>query len=242
MLVPFSEYDLNLINTKHHEFNSEWVDKLEEFLATYKFKDEDISWKRNICCPSRQSYIDKYSITTEFKDLKYFYKYGYEKCGANKELNGCITITVFYYNVIDIKLQCPTIRKDVNYNTFFDGIIKNKYKGTYPEVLWGSNFLDLDKLTHTKSCKTVETAKKYIEQQFNYAFELIQEGIDWSTSESVQKQIEREYATKENIFKLQEKVLDIQGEIRAKTDEFYAYRKKCIEAFKRTRESFKDFV
>ena len=242
MLVPFSKYDLDIINNKYHEFNSEWVDKIEEFLTTYKFKDEDISWKRNLYCPSSQQYLIQYSITTEFKDLQYFYKYGYEKCGANKELRGYITVTVVGYNSIEIKLSCPTIRKDVNYNTFFDEIIKNKYRGTYPELLWGSNFLNLVQITHTKSCKTVETAKKYIEEQFNYAFELIQEGIDWSTSESVQKQIEREYATKENIFKLQEKVLDIQNEIRVKTDEFYAYRKKCIEAFKRTRESFKDFV
>lgn len=162
MLVPFSEYDLDIINNKYHEFNSEWVYKIEEFLTTYKFKDEDISWKRNLYCPSRQQYLTQYSITTEFKDLQYFYKYGYKKCEANKELRGYITITVLGYNCIEIKLSCPTIRKNVNYNTFFDDVIKNKYKGTYPELLWGSNFLNLVELKHTKSCKTIETAKNIL--------------------------------------------------------------------------------
>ena len=94
----------------------------------------------------------------------------------------------------------------------------------------------------SKRFKSVKGLAKGVDDLLNVAYELIQEGLDWSNSEQVKAQLDYEYSEKSKIFKLREEQQKLQVKIDEIQTKFDSYRGKCMDSFKQVRNALKDFV
>ena len=242
MLLDLTSQEKISYGSKKHAFSDDKVTDAIKFLTDYEFKGGTL-WTSSI-----EDYytnkIEAYHFKMEFFQQHFAQELGFNN-GSNKQmLLGDLEISVrntVYYDGYDVELNTPSIRILSNYEQFFNTVVSARYENaTVP--MWGSKDMFFAVQRISKRFKSVKGLEKGVNDLLNVAYELIQEGLDWSNSEQVKAQLDYEYSEKSKIFKLREEQQKLQVKIDEIQTKFDSYRGKCMDSFKQVRNALKDFV
>ena len=243
MLLDLTSQEKISYGSKKHAFSDDKVTDAIKFLTDYKFRDKDVLWTSHI-----EDYwsnkIETYHFKMDFSQQHFAQELGFTNASTKQKLSGDLEIRVTsteYYDGYDVELNTPSIRILSNYEQFFNTVVWARYENsTVP--MWGSKDMFFAVQRISKRFKSVKGLAKGVDDLLNVAYELIQEGLDWSNSEQVKTQLEYEYSEKSKIFKLREEQQKLQVKIDEIQTKFDSYRGKCMDSFKQVRNALKDFV
>ena len=188
--------------------------------------------------------VEAYKFKLEFSQQHFAQELGFTNASNKQRLIGELEIAIrstTYYDGYDVELNTPSLRILSNYGQFFDQVVWARYENS-PAPMWGSKDMFLTTQRISKRFKSVKGLAKGIDDLLNVAYTLIKEGLDWSNSEQVKKQLEYEYGEKSKIFKWREEQQKLQDKIDEVQNKFGSYRGKCMDSFKQMRSAWKDFV
>ena len=243
MILDLTPHERIAYGSKKHIFSDDKVTDAIKFLTDYKFKGKDLLWSSSIE-DYYSNQVDAYKFKLEFDQQHFAQDLGFTNASNKQRLTGELEISIrstSYYDGYMVDLNTPSIRILTNYERFFDRVIEARY-GNSPAPMWGSKDMFLTPQFISKRFKSLKGLAKGVDDLLNVAYTLIQEGLDWTNSEQVKKQLEYEYGEKSKIFKWREEQQKLQAKIDEVQNKFNSYRGKCMDSFKQVRSALKDFV
>lgn len=237
---------INKVNyaKKKHTFKDKTVTDAIKLLTDYKFKGKDTLFESELDDASWYEKITGYSFKMYFHHQHFAQDLGFTNGSIKQQLVGSLTVTIRgheKYDVYNVELNCPSLNIASNYDTFFREVIRNRYQNE-DIPMWGSRAMYPAEQRITKQFKTINGLSKGIDDLLNFAYKLIQDGLDWSNSDRIKAQVDFEYSLQSKIFKLKEEQEKLQKQIDKIQTNYNSYHEKCLVSFKQVKNTLKDFI